>query len=109
VGEPSKENDDLSSRAEALFFAHPEWTAEDWRQRLGAGEIEGVPLPPGVIEELERLIAGLTHFAEVAADQKPVTTQAQEQPSQQPLEVVSRGGVSYQLLDRLGTGGHGIV
>ena len=27
----------------------------------------------------------------------------------QPLEVVGRGGGSYQLLDRLGTGGHGIV
>lgn len=109
MSDAPKDSTRLSAHAESLFFRHAEWTAADWRQRLAAGEIDGERLSPEVIEELARLVDGLAHFTEMPADLQPSAAAIEETPAAQPLEVVGRGGGSYQLLDRLGTGGHGIV
>ena len=118
----------IDSRAESLFFAHPEMSAEAWRACLSCGEGPAGPLDPEVardlavlLDELEAVTGrpdsdtrpnGLAAAATDAADGS--TPDANRMDALDGLPTLSlriRGthGSVYQLEGRVDTGAHGIV
>lgn len=88
----------LSTAAEDIFFAHPEFTAADWKQWLGRQRLGDEISSQEVLEELRSLIGHLEHVAETTDTGAGMKADA---AALQSLQVSGRQGSSYELLDYL--------
>ena len=97
---------DLSAAAEEVFFAHPDFTESQWHDFFARQAAGDAPLSRQVIDELKHLVH---HLFAVPSDGPPPLPGLAPIEAEEHLCVKGLQGRSYDLLDRLGTGGHSIV
>jgi serine/threonine protein kinase/tetratricopeptide (TPR) repeat protein len=103
---PSSSRDSISAEAEDLFFASGHLSTEEWRRCLAAGCVGSIELTAEMREELEELVAQLEHVS--GADQ-PAAGSDGGYPEPLNLRVTGRQGCQYELVRKIGTGGHSTV
>ena len=103
---PSSSRDSISAEAEDLFFANLHLSTEEWGGCLAAGCVGSIELTAKMREELEELVAQLEHVS--GADQ-PAAGSDGGYPEPLNLRVTGRQGCQYELVRKIGTGGHSTV
>lgn len=102
----SSSRDSISNAAEDLFFANLHLSTEEWGGCLAAGCVGSIELTAEMRDELKELVGQLANVRRT--DQLAESSDAD---SEEPLNlhVTGRQGCQYELLRRLGTGGHSTV
>jgi serine/threonine protein kinase len=102
----SSSRDSISNAAEDLFFANLHLSSEEWEGCLAAGSVGSVGLTDQLREEVEELVGQL---ANVRRTEQLGETGAADSEEPLNLHVPGRQGSQYELVRRLGTGGHSTV